>query len=368
MTRLRLSHLISVAVFVPLIGCATPSGSHEPVFRDRWQFAAALDQLQEGDTASRVLELLGRPDDVFDPRETHPGNHVDHVLWCYGCDGHGSFPTLGGVAINRDGRVDDVFGEGPCPLPRGLVSETDLRQILRLMHAGPSDDFGSPGDPLLMVTFVNHLIALGEEAAVAAMLEYDRVAPYWLDDGLCWAAFACYVAFEVPAATGRLPDGGFGAPACPPAGDPKLTPRFPMHVVEDTPYFLAIAYRIGSEVSYAQAIRDVADSAALRTTPLRPGPPGVAISALLAELRAIDAADHRTAGDAFAHDGYVHGHAETAWRVAGADYATLERVERTLIGQPQSGFAAAPLLRGLDEGDRALLSRIIADSKPWEWR
>ena len=56
-----------------MLACACASLPSDPPpeqgLRDRWEFATRMAQLSEGDQAARVLEVLGPPDDVFDPRE-----------------------------------------------------------------------------------------------------------------------------------------------------------------------------------------------------------------------------------------------------------------------------------------------------------
>jgi hypothetical protein len=72
--------------------------------RTRAEFAAAMAKIKEGMTEKEILDILGKPDDVrtqFDPGGVHLAQTKE--IWCYGANGHLSFPTLGSIYVDENG-------------------------------------------------------------------------------------------------------------------------------------------------------------------------------------------------------------------------------------------------------------------------
>ena len=361
----RVLSLLAISVWA---GCAArPTPTAAVPLPDRWQFAAAMAQLAEGDRYERVLELLGPPDDIVDARSRgDDGRGV--VQWCYGTDGHGTLPTLGQVHIDARGVVVERNGAEPCRLPRGLLTEHRLRQLLRCaMRTTPR---WPEADPRGVLALANAWIDVGEQAAVASFVELHRIVSWHEDAALRGALLAARVAFALPPG-GTLPDAELGAPDVQPAVDRRRTPRFPMHVVHDHVFELCSAYRIGGEVDYLWQMHELARVADLRAEPLEPGAPGAALERLFAQLRAIDTDESRTDRDALLGGGARHGFAVTAWRTAGADDALLGHVERHLAGRPVAAAhrsAVERMLAGLSPHNRDALAAMIRADEPWRDR
>lgn len=142
----------------------------------------------EGMSAREVLAILGRPDDVVVERPNEPD---PTVTWCYGTNGHGTFPTLGRVRFNERSRVSMLSGGCPDPPVLRGISEGRLRELLRDIDAVPDPLFSVWSfDPRPLIRAVNALQSLGREKALAVVGEYLRVTmdtccepQYWCGDG-----------------------------------------------------------------------------------------------------------------------------------------------------------------------------------------
>ena len=115
--------------------------------QSRREFAKAMGQLKEGMPKSRVLELLGKPDDI---RTEHDGDGIFTVgtreIWRYGTSGHLSPATLGQVYIDKANRVQYLFGSGDPP-PDDMFSEADLRRLIAALAEVPSYNAGHRYNP-----------------------------------------------------------------------------------------------------------------------------------------------------------------------------------------------------------------------------
>src|SRR3954470_2420711 len=78
---------------------ADGSFSEPETLRDRIAFANRMMLVHEGMESSRVLELLGPPDDIVG--RTDPGGLSPDAaaIWRWGTNGHLTFPTLGEVFL-----------------------------------------------------------------------------------------------------------------------------------------------------------------------------------------------------------------------------------------------------------------------------
>lgn len=82
----------------------------------RAEFAAAMARIKTGMPKEEVVALLGPPDDIrtnLDPGEYDWDDTRE--FWCWGTDGHLSFPTLGEIMMYERSRVADVWGERGTP-------------------------------------------------------------------------------------------------------------------------------------------------------------------------------------------------------------------------------------------------------------
>jgi hypothetical protein len=243
------------------------AGSKHEVTRS--QFAIAMASIQQGMREGQVMAILGRPDEVRTGKELtndYPPR-IKQVL-CYGALGHGTFPTLGQIYIDRDGKVDYVAGKGGTPPDQRLFTEIRLRQILTLLDRAPQAS-GRTYAPLEMIKIVNSLVALGKERALAAMSEYLRVAPQWPrePDGI-WLVLR--VLFEIPSRPGYLPEPLLGSPWPAVPKDPKILPRFPMAVIDDVPLLLVSDYAVLGAGSVPPDLEYFRKHCHARTKPLRP--------------------------------------------------------------------------------------------------
>jgi hypothetical protein len=114
--------------------------------------------IKPGTPSEEVKRALGEPDDVrdeFDPDGIH-WNQVKEI-WGYGAAGHLGFPTLGSVYIDEGGVVKDISGGTGAPPPREFFSESQLRDLLRLLARVPAPSGARQADPLAIIRAVNAL-------------------------------------------------------------------------------------------------------------------------------------------------------------------------------------------------------------------
>src|SRR5262249_41157779 len=148
--------------------------------------------------ARDVLALLGKPDDIrtqFDPGGIYPRTIKE--VWCYGTNGHLTFPTLGCVSIDRKDTAKFFHGGYAEPPPTALFAEAELRELLRLIDRAPEFD-GDRYDPLPVIQIVNALQPLGKEKALAALEEYLRVDSHYHSGARQGLFLVLRVLFDVP--------------------------------------------------------------------------------------------------------------------------------------------------------------------------
>jgi hypothetical protein len=212
----------------------------------RSKFAAKMARVKEGMPEQNVRKLLGKPDDVRTCRELNDETARTKEIWCYGTNGHLTFPTLGCVYFDTEGKVQYVFGGEGKPPNAKLFREGELRDLLRLIDKAPEAN-GNFYNPRTIIRIVNRLQPLGKEKALAAICEYVRVASTWHSEARDSGLFLVLrVLFDVPADPGYLPPVIFGYPS--PWGqptDPKIMPRFPILLVDDVPLLLVEGYHLG---------------------------------------------------------------------------------------------------------------------------
>jgi len=144
--------------------------------RDRRVFAKSMSDVMKGMPQKEVRRLLGKPDDVR--TQNDPGGITTFrtkEIWCYGTNGHLTFPTLGCVYIDTESKAQYVFGGGADTPDPALLSEEKLAGLLRLIDRAPQLA-GYQYDPLPIIHIVNALQPLGKDKALAVIDEYLRVA------------------------------------------------------------------------------------------------------------------------------------------------------------------------------------------------
>ncbi len=260
--------LLSAALLLaaPLVALPAPA---QP--QDRARFAAAMRGLRPGTPEKRILEVLGKPDDVRDRTDPDgiPTVGTSRILG-WGCDGHLGFPTLGQVYLDAHGRAQYLFGGQGSPPPARLLPEPELRRLLRLLDGAPALD-GYRFDPLAVIQIVNTLQPLGKERALAAMREYVRVSSAHADRAREGLFVILRVLFEVPGDPGHHPPMFVGAPAPPAPSDPRRLPRFPVILEGDVPLLVVSGYMLGGMPQpVSQHLDHFARVGQLRARPLRP--------------------------------------------------------------------------------------------------
>jgi hypothetical protein len=203
-------------------------------------------RIRENMTEEEVVSILGQPDDVR--TQIDPGGisrvHTKEI-WCYGTRGHLSFPSLGCVYIDVDGRTQESFGGKGRPPKSNLFTKDELQNLLRLLDTTPGLE-GYSYNPLPLIQIVNTLQPLGKEKALAVIGEYIRVSDEWF--GFMGARSGLFlvlqVLFDLPNGVDPQEAGGFGAPS---PGGPRnhnLIPRFPIALVDDIPMMLVNGYAL----------------------------------------------------------------------------------------------------------------------------
>jgi hypothetical protein len=224
--------------------------------RDRQEFSKAMAKLREGMPEKEVLAILGRPDDVrtqYDPGGI--STYKTKEIWCYGTNGHLTFPTLGSVYIDRGGNAQYIFGGRGSPPSTALFSEDELRELLRLIDKAPGLAGGS-FDPWPVIQIVNAIQPLGKEKALTAIDEYLRVASHWHSDAREGLFVVLRVLFEIPEDPGYMPAMLVGEPSPLQPKDPTRLPRFPAVVLDDIPLLLVHGYTLAGA---AQPIEEHVD-------------------------------------------------------------------------------------------------------------
>ncbi len=271
---------IGVAVFTvaPTAGYALgamelqspPASQNLPITRH--EFVRAMAKIKRGMSEKDVLAILGKPDDIR--TRTDPGGTMywnAREVWDYGTNGHLTFPTLGCVFINKDGKVGgSVGGEGEPPDPN-ILPEERLRPILRLLHNEQGYNAAHKYNPLHVIQMVNALQPMGKKAALAAIEEYICIhdsRPSWGGAGMF---LLLRVLFDVPEDTGLMPGMFVGAPMPPVPENPKDFPRFPILIVDDVPLLLVLGYNgTGIPQGPEKHIKYFRENGQIRKNPLTP--------------------------------------------------------------------------------------------------
>ncbi len=232
-------------------------------FPDRGLFVRRLGELREGDPAANVRKLLGPPDDIL--TEKDPDIKPDAPVWCYGTNGHGTFPTLGVVRMSA-GKVSFQFSyRFKAPPPKAVIVEGELRALLRKLHV-PDDHRLPADDPLWLIRAGNAMIAAGKDKSIAAIQEYEQVAEYQSGLRLLWLL---RIIFDVPADPGYFPRAKVGAYDVP--ADRVHSPRHPLILVDDVPLSIFTgALHLGPPARVSDELEFYRANCRIRTLPLIP--------------------------------------------------------------------------------------------------
>ena len=199
---------VSLAAMLLLLGGGCILSHRTAPDRSRAEFARDMAKIKEHMPQSEVLAILGQPDDVQTQLDTGGISSVQSgIIWCYGTKGHLTFPTLGYVCFDTNGRTHEVFGGRGQPPKSSLFTEDELQNLLRLLDSAPGLDSGT-FDPLTLIQVVNTLHPLGREKSLAAIGEYLRVSRPWADflgprSGLF---LVMRVLFDLPDGMGPCPE------------------------------------------------------------------------------------------------------------------------------------------------------------------
>lgn len=208
-----------------------------PTGASRAEFARAVSFVRVEYTESMVKQLLGPPHDVISRQDGDRLPFGVRTVWCYGTDGHLTFPSLGCIYFGSTGRVTKVFGGRGSALPPEIISERELQSLLRAVDRVGSLD-GQAFNPAYMIEAVNRLAAIGKDGAIGVLGEYMRVASDMSHTDTLGVELILRVLFEVPEDRGYLPDFDVARTY------PKLSasvearrewPRFPMYIFNDIP-------------------------------------------------------------------------------------------------------------------------------------
>ena len=269
---MKRAFLLAVISMAGLPSCRIPYFDTYQTVHKREDFADRLTLLSEGMPAARVLALVGKPDDIrthSDPGGiSSPGTSE---IWCYGSDGHLTFPTLGQIHLDSNCRVQFIFGARKAIFTEGM-DEAQIRGLLCTIDRLPPVS-GCQYDPLPMIEVVNSLQALGKHKAVRILREYVRVASplhsQAVNGGL---SLALRILFEVPNDPGYFPRLRYLlTPIGKEPEDPKSLPRFPMHLENDIPILLIAGYvKSGVPQDLEQELQYFESHCPLRARPLRP--------------------------------------------------------------------------------------------------
>ncbi len=251
--------------------CSQPDLPAAHSYRDRRAFAEAMGRVTPGMPEEQVAAILGKPDDIRTDRD--PGGISTartREIWCYGTDGHLTFPTLGRIYIDFEGNAQYVFGGNGHPPDASIFREDELSGVLRIIDR-TSDCEGCRYDPLSVIQTVNALQALGKDKAFAAIDEYLRVSSLPHSKAREGLFLVLRVLFEIPEDPGHMPPMLLGLPNPDPPRDPKRIPRFPIALIDDIPILLIGGYGLqGRAQDIKVHVKYFRKSGLFRTRPLNP--------------------------------------------------------------------------------------------------
>jgi hypothetical protein len=240
----------------------------------REKFAAAVAKIEIGMARSKVLGILGKPDDVVTEPIVigdRPGVRPrrPREIWCYGTDKHLGFPTLARVYIDTNGKVQYVCGNAKPAPTVGLFKEAELRHLLRLVHRAWLFS-REESSPLGLIQAVNSLHRLEKRKVLAVIEEYLRVCSP-LDSEGERALLLIRVLFEPPDTPGFKPLPLLGSTSPAPPTDRKACPRFPIILFRDIPISpVTLSIRMGPPLDPHPEFQHFKEHGRIRAKALRP--------------------------------------------------------------------------------------------------
>ena len=235
--------------------------------------ASALAKVKKGMPENEVSALLGIPDDIR--TQNDPGGISTtrtREIWMYGTDGHLTFPSLGCVYIDDQGKVQYVYGGTGEPPDTSVLPEKELRNLLRLIDKAPSYNSGYQYNPLYVIQIVNALQPLGKEKALAAIDEYLRITSHFHSPGREGVFLVLRVLFDIPDDPGYMPPMLVGAPEPAAPRNLKRLPRFPILLQDDVPLLLVTGYTLGGKAEQPEShVTYFREHGQIRSKPLVPG-------------------------------------------------------------------------------------------------
>lgn len=255
--------------------------------RSRITFGLAFQKLREGMPAVEVEGILGKADDIRTGRDPNGISSGVREVWCYGTDGHFTFPTLASVYFDDDGKVKSLFGTNGAESLVNKLGDGELNRLLRIISLVPGRT-----NPGTIIQAVNALQPLGKESGCAVLREYLRITmPYdawWKIHEGCDLEVNLFLLvralFDVPiSGTREVPDSydvvrkgylrspGLGATVPAPPNDRTAYPRFPLHIVDGVPLGLVgSGYTSGQPERVINHLLSLEKDAIWRSSPLIP--------------------------------------------------------------------------------------------------
>ena len=268
MLRFATLNAIPTIVAVTLHSCLAPA--HIPARSSRLAFWKAMKEIRvDYSTEAKVKRLLGPPDDIWPPNDSSKYVTYGDAAWCYGTNGHHTFPTLG-LVMFRGGKVLYKIGAEDSPPPEEVIGEEELKQALRQLSQDESGrnfpDSYIPGPERLLAS-ANMLIAKGQTKALAILKEYDRISV--VNDA--WLFWLVRVAFISKAPGGVFPIPQIGWIDPPPPSVLADWPTYPIYMVDDIPVnFLRSTTSGGVPEPFGRYLEMNESNWSLRSETLRP--------------------------------------------------------------------------------------------------
>jgi hypothetical protein len=119
--RYMIQMLLTITLWLMPTGVRAEENSQPaqpPSVRNRRDFAQQMARIKKRMDSEQVLAILGKPDDVH-TREDPGGISTGRIeeIWCYGTAGHLTFPTLGCIYMDDQGKAQDIYGgKGTSPV------------------------------------------------------------------------------------------------------------------------------------------------------------------------------------------------------------------------------------------------------------
>ncbi len=241
---MKFTGLILIAILSTLNALSWGQGNE----MTRREFVMKIADIKKGSTRQQVKGHLGTPNKVLKVPDMRPNELPDVVrytsaaeVWYYGTNDRSDFPTFGQVHFDASSKVIITYGGEGTPINVESISEEKLRDLLRLLHTMPQAD-GQNWDIVVVIKIVNALFDLGKNDGLAVIQEFIRVSPesYEIHEQV---GLLLRMMHEVPENTGYFPELLLGYPLFGPPPDPKLIPRYPIHVLRhEIPVMLVNGY------------------------------------------------------------------------------------------------------------------------------